>query len=96
MLLDVPVLIADIYVTVCLSSTVMTSLIELSKPKTLPTVFAVSSVAWTTGSVIAPGLGGFLAEPAVLYPGLFKGTIWEEYPYALSGVVVSSPDAHYT
>lgn len=68
----------------------MTALIELSNPKTLPTVFAISSVAWTTGAVIAPSIGGFLAEPARQYPDLFAGTIWEKYPYALPGVVVSS------
>lgn len=70
-------------------STVMTALIELSNPKTLPTVFAVSSVAWTLGSFIAPSIGGFLAEPAIQYPVVFEGTIWEQYPYALPGVVVS-------
>lgn len=71
------------------SSTVMTAFIELASPKTLPTVFAVSSFAWTLGSFVAPGIGGFLAEPAEQYPAIFRDTIWERYPYALPGVVVS-------
>lgn len=40
------------------------------------------------GSLIAPSIGGFLANPAIQYPNIFVGTIWEKYPYALPGVVV--------
>lgn len=68
----------------------MTMLIELSTPETLPMAFSLNSFAWTLGNFIAPSIGGFLAEPAIQYPGIFKGTIWEVYPYALPGVVVSS------
>ena len=56
-------------------------------------VFTVNTVAWRIGMIIAPFIGGVLAEPATYYPGVFEGTIWERYPYALSGVVVSNDSA---
>lgn len=70
-------------------STTLTSLIELASPEALPYIFTINSVAWRFGILIAPTIGGFLAEPATYFPAIFAGSIWEQYPYALSGAVVS-------
>lgn len=64
-------------------------LIELSDEKTLPLAYTVNSSCWTLGMLIAPNVGGYLAEPALHWPDYFKDTIWERYPFALSGVAVS-------
>lgn len=54
-----------------------------------PLVFTLNSVSWRIGVSVSPFIGGFLATPASYYPGIFGGTLWERYPYALSGVAVS-------
>ncbi|KAI0453523.1 major facilitator superfamily transporter [Xylaria acuta] len=52
--------------------------------------FSWFAVAGNLGIFIGPLLGGALADPARLYPRAFKG-VWffEEFPYALSSLVVS-------
>lgn len=70
-------------------STILTSLIELATPETMAFAFTINTVAWRFGTLIAPFIGGLLAEPATYYPNLFKDTVWDRYPYALSGVGVS-------
>lgn len=35
------------------------------------------------GSMLAPSFGGYLSEPAITFPSLFKGTIFDTFPYAL-------------
>jgi hypothetical protein len=67
---------------------ILTTLKELANPTTLPMMITVYTIAWRFGILVAPFVGGFLAEPAAHYPQLFGGTIWETYPYALSGIVV--------
>jgi hypothetical protein len=67
---------------------ILTTLRELANPRTLPMAITVYTIAWRFGMLTAPFVGGFLAEPATHYPKLFGGTIWESYPYALSGIVV--------
>lgn len=47
-------------------------------------------MSYRLGTLVAPLVGGFLAEPATHYPKIFGGTLWERYPYALSGVVVGT------
>lgn len=39
--------------------------------------------------MIAPLLGGLLSKPAELLPSVFKGTIFETYPFALPSVVTA-------
>lgn len=73
-------------------STILTSLIELATPETMAFAFTLNTVAWRFGTLIAPFIGGLLAEPATYYPNLFQDTVWDRYPYALSGVVVRRCD----
>ena len=47
------------------------------------------SVAWASGTIIAPLLGGLLCKPAVKYPFLFsQSSLFAKYPYALPNVVI--------
>lgn len=39
--------------------------------------------------MVAPLLGGLLARPADVFPSVFKGTIFEQYPYALPCVATA-------
>ncbi|KAL5061931.1 hypothetical protein RYX36_023668 [Vicia faba] len=49
------------------------------------------SVAWGTGLIIGPALGGYLAQPAEKYPHIFpKGSFWDKYPYSLPSFIISA------
>jgi MFS family permease len=46
--------------------------------------FALLSFTWGLGAIVAPTLGGFLADPASKYPALFGDwPFFQAYPYAL-------------
>ena len=45
--------------------------------------------------MMAPLLGGLLSRPADVLPGVFKGTIFETFPYALPSLVVGSLSLPY-
>ena len=47
------------------------------------------SVIGGVGRTVGPMLGGFFSSPAISYP-VFRGTVFELYPFALPGVLVSS------
>ncbi|KAI0467910.1 major facilitator superfamily transporter [Xylaria cf. heliscus] len=53
--------------------------------------FSWFAVAGNLGLFIGPLVGGALADPARLYPRVFKG-VWffEEFPYALSSLVIGA------
>ncbi|KAL7006810.1 hypothetical protein EMMF5_003696 [Cystobasidiomycetes sp. EMM_F5] len=68
---------------------VKTFAVELSSEQSAPIFFAVMSLGWQGGSMIAPLLGGLLSKPAELLPSVFKGTIFETYPFALPSVVTA-------
>ncbi|RYC65184.1 hypothetical protein CHU98_g1067 [Xylaria longipes] len=53
--------------------------------------FSWFAVAGNLGIFIGPLLGGALADPARLYPRVFKG-VWffEEFPYALSSLLIGA------
>ncbi|CAK8561172.1 unnamed protein product [Lathyrus sativus] len=49
------------------------------------------SVAWGTGLIIGPALGGYLAQPTEKYPHIFpKGSFWDKYPYSLPSFIISA------
>lgn len=49
-----------------------------------PRAYTIMPVVWCLGSIIGPMIGGALAKPCELYPGIFStGTIWEKFPYLL-------------
>jgi hypothetical protein len=50
---------------------------------------ARTGIGWQTGSFTAPLLGAALAKPAETWPSLFRGTIFDAYPYALPGVAAA-------
>ncbi|XP_042059793.1 protein ZINC INDUCED FACILITATOR-LIKE 1-like [Salvia splendens] len=48
------------------------------------------STAWGTGLVIGPALGGFLAQPAEKFPGIFSSdSFWARFPYFLPCLITS-------
>ncbi|KAJ1677701.1 hypothetical protein EV182_005608, partial [Spiromyces aspiralis] len=53
--------------------------------------FALLPLCWNLGAIIGPAIGGMLARPAEIYPGIFGG-IWlfETFPYALPCMVGSA------
>ena len=50
---------------------------------------ALFAVVGGVGRTIGPMLGGFLSEPARLYPNVFKDTIFETFPYALPNFIIA-------
>ncbi|KAL7006980.1 hypothetical protein EMMF5_003564 [Cystobasidiomycetes sp. EMM_F5] len=52
--------------------------------------YAFVGLGWQIGCLIAPILGGVLSEPARTWPGIFAGTWFERYPFALPGMVVGA------
>lgn len=50
--------------------------------------YAVQPFVWTLGGIFGSAMGGFLAQPARFYPGLFSpDSFWAEYPYLLPNLV---------
>ncbi|CAA0835681.1 Protein ZINC INDUCED FACILITATOR-LIKE 1 [Striga hermonthica] len=48
------------------------------------------STAWGTGLIIGPALGGFLAQPAEKFPGIFaQESLFGRFPYLLPCLVIS-------
>lgn len=62
---------------------------EIADSSNLATCMALTGVGWQVGTTLAPTLGGIFAQPATTWPGIFRGTIFEVYPYALSCIVVT-------
>ncbi|KAI0097317.1 major facilitator superfamily transporter [Nemania sp. FL0031] len=69
--------------------TVRTMISENSTRQTQARAFSWFAVAGNVGIFVGPLIGGALADPATQYPGVFGG-VWffEEFPYALSTIVV--------
>ncbi|KAK1922939.1 major facilitator superfamily domain-containing protein [Papiliotrema laurentii] len=61
----------------------------LSRRDDLTPVLEWLAPTWAIGASIGPLFGGLLAEPADTMPTLFKGTIFETFPYLLPSVVMS-------
>ncbi|KAI3445203.1 hypothetical protein Pfo_001868 [Paulownia fortunei] len=48
------------------------------------------STAWGTGLIIGPALGGFLAQPAEKFPGIFASdSFFARFPYLLPCLIIS-------
>ncbi|RYP07645.1 hypothetical protein DL764_002382 [Monosporascus ibericus] len=69
--------------------TIRTMIGEHSTPKTQARSFSWFAFAGNVGIFVGPLIGGSLADPAGQYPWAFSGVpFFEEYPYALSSIVV--------
>ena len=68
-----------------------TAVAELVPQKELqPKAFSILPLVWTIGSIIGPGLGGALANPAAKYPQTFGNSrFFNQYPFALPNLVAS-------
>jgi MFS family permease len=52
--------------------------------------YATQPFVWTLGGIIGSAMGGFLAQPARLYPGTFAADgIFARYPYLLPNLVAA-------
>lgn len=70
--------------------TIRTMVAEHSTPKTQARAFSWFAFTGNLGLFVGPLLGGALADPATQYPGVFGGVkFFENYPYALSSLVVA-------
>jgi len=64
---------------------------ENSTKKTQARAFSFWAAAGNVGIFIGPFIGGALANPATLYPSIFRGvTLFEDYPYALATIVAGA------
>jgi MFS family permease len=71
--------------------TLRTMVAEHSTPKTQARAFSWFAFSGNVGLFLGPLMGGALAAPATQYPGAFGGIrFFEDYPYALSTLVVGS------
>jgi MFS family permease len=56
-----------------------------------PKAFSVMPMIWGIGSVLGPMMGGFFANPARRWPGVFGGVVfWQTYPYALPSFIAAA------
>ncbi|OGE54815.1 hypothetical protein PENARI_c005G01570 [Penicillium arizonense] len=70
--------------------TIRTMVAEHSTPKTQARAFSWFAFTGNLGIFLGPLIGGALANPASQYPGAFGGIrLFENYPYALSSLVVA-------
>jgi MFS family permease len=70
--------------------TIRTMVAEHSTPKTQARAFSWFAFSGNLGLFLGPLMGGALANPATQYPGIFGGIrFFEDYPYALSSLVVA-------
>ena len=60
---------------------------ELSDETNQGVAFTFLPLSWSLGSIIGPLLGGFLAEPATRYGGVFDRPFWRKYPFLLPCLV---------
>ncbi|KAJ5340647.1 hypothetical protein N7541_009771 [Penicillium brevicompactum] len=74
--------------------TIRTMVAEHSTPQTQARAFSWFAFSGNLGIFLGPLMGGALANPATQYPGVFGGIpFFENYPYALSSLVVASVGA---
>mmetsp|Transcript_30505 Transcript_30505/g.65715 ORF Transcript_30505/g.65715 Transcript_30505/m.65715 type:complete len:252 (-) Transcript_30505:302-1057(-) len=66
-----------------------TYLAEICDDSNLARGMAYFGVIGGAGRVFGPMIGGLLSEPAKYYP-VFRGTIFETYPFALPSLVISA------
>jgi hypothetical protein len=66
-----------------------TYLAEISDDSNAAKGMALFGVIGGFGRSIGPIIGGFLSSPAQAYPKVFRGTIFEKFPFALPCLVIS-------
>ncbi|KAI5851449.1 major facilitator superfamily domain-containing protein [Morchella snyderi] len=70
-----------------------TMIAEMVPEKELqPRAFSLMPLIWTTGSIVGPVLGGFLADPITNHPGWFSEkppAFFKKFPFALPNIVAS-------
>jgi MFS family permease len=55
-----------------------------------PLAFSVMPLVWNLGSIFGPSLGGFFANPAENFSGLFGGNRFLiQFPFALPNIIAS-------
>ncbi|KAM5355515.1 hypothetical protein ACJ41O_002161 [Fusarium nematophilum] len=70
---------------------IRTMVAEMVPEKELqPRAFSIMPLVWSLGSVIGPSFGGFFAEPAKQFPGLFGNIeFFKRFPFALPNLVLT-------
>jgi MFS family permease len=78
-----------LFLTKSIVGIIRTMVAEMVPEKELqPRAFSLMPLVWSLGSVVGPSFGGFLAEPADKFPGLFgKIEYFKRFPYALPNLV---------
>ncbi|MCJ1465005.1 hypothetical protein MMC07_003620 [Pseudocyphellaria aurata] len=73
------------------AGTYRTVVAEMVPEKELqPRAFSIMPLVFAGGSIIGPGLGGALANPAANFPGTFgNSAFFKSYPYALPNIATS-------
>lgn len=71
------------------SPVVKTYVGEITHKDFQPQVFGLFALTFGISSALAPATAGFLARPAELYPGTFKGTLFEDFPFLLPMLVTA-------
>jgi len=66
-----------------------TYLAEISDDTNLSKGMAYFGVIGSIGRVVGPIIGGLLSYPAVNMPSVFRGTVFEAYPFALPSMVIT-------
>lgn len=70
---------------------VKSSMAEMTDETNEARAFALLPMCWTIGQVIAPVIGGYLANPVERYPAIFGGSrLFEEYRYLLPCLVAGA------
>ncbi|TWU73225.1 hypothetical protein ED733_004914 [Metarhizium rileyi] len=73
---------------------IRTMIADHSTPETQAVAFSWFAFAGNLGIFLGPILGGALADPVTQYPRLFgRLALFQEYPYALPGLVVGASTA---
>ncbi|GLB44889.1 putative major facilitator superfamily protein [Lyophyllum shimeji] len=67
---------------------IKTMITELTDTTNLPQLWAYIPFAWSTGTTIAPVIGGYLSRPAEHFPEYFgQNEFWKTHPYFLPCVI---------
>ncbi|KAK5081719.1 hypothetical protein LTR05_007853 [Lithohypha guttulata] len=62
----------------------------VKNPAHEPKAFAIMPFVWSVGTILGPAIGGTFADPVRGYPSVFpKGSLFEEYPWALPNIICS-------
>jgi MFS family permease len=60
----------------------------VSEKELQPKAFSIMPLVWSLGSIFGPAFGGFFAQPAMRFPGLFGDSkFFKAYPFALPNFV---------